>query len=120
MKRVYVSTILATLAVAATACKKDKGPEKKQPTPEDPVKVVAPTADEARAFLAEVDKGLREVWVKRDLADWERSTNITPETEAAAAKASEEAMAYLTRSIKGAQKFAPVMDQLDDATRRQF
>ena len=58
-----------------------------------------PTAAEAKAFIAEVDKGLREVWTVRDTADWERSTNITPETEARAATTAEAATAYLTKKI---------------------
>ncbi|KAB2907528.1 MAG: M2 family metallopeptidase [Kofleriaceae bacterium] len=117
MKRVYVS---AVLVLAAAGCKKDKGKEPPPTKADDAAVTAAPTPEEATAFMAEIDKGLRAAWTRRDLADWERSTNITPETEAAAAKASEEAMAYLTRSIKEAQKFTPVLGQLDEATRRQF
>jgi peptidyl-dipeptidase A len=121
MLRTKFGTIVVVAALAATGCKKDQGTDDKKTPPSDVVKEpTAPTPDEAKAFLADFDKGLRAAWTKRDLADWDRSTNITPETEAAAAKASEEAMAYLTRQIKAAQRFAPIVEQLDEASRRQF
>ena len=117
--------------LAITACNnKQKSEKSKDPAPEPPVAAnldaaaapapAGPTADEARAFVAEVDAGLRAAWTKRDLADWARATNITAETEAAAAKASEEAMAYLTDAIRRAQKFTPAMASYDEATRRQL
>ena len=91
-----------TLALAPTlvACKSKKsdapsgggtgttaGTGTAQPTPPPS----GPTAAEAKAFIADVDKGLRQVWTVRDTADWERSTNITPETEARAAMTAEAA-----------------------------
>jgi len=79
-----------------------------------------PTAAEAKAFIAEVDKGLREVWTVRDTADWERSTNITPETEARAAMTAEAATAYLTKQIAAAKKFEGVVAQLSPDEQRQF
>lgn len=79
-----------------------------------------PTVDEAKEFLAKFDQGLRDVWTARDLADWQRSIDITPEHEAEAARTNELAMAYLTKQITASRRFDPVLDQLDDAARRQF
>lgn len=94
------------------------------PPPDESVAPPAPTAavtpEAARAFVAEVDRGLRAVWTRRALTDWDRATNITPATEAAAAAASEEAMAYVTRAIVESRRFAPILDALDGSTRRQL
>ena len=119
-----------TLALAPTlvACKSKKSDAPNgggtgtaagtaQPTPPPPS---GPTAAEAKAFIADVDKGLREVWTVRDTADWERSTNITPETEARAATTAEAATAYLTKKIGEAKKFEQVVAQLTPDEQRQF
>ncbi len=82
-----------------------------------PAKTV-PTPEEARAFVATVDKGLREHWVAGAKAEWAKATNITPETEAAAAKANAATMAYETKVIQEATKFAGV--QADPDTARQI
>lgn len=122
-----------TLALAPTlvACKSKKsdapsggtgtgtaaGTGTAQPTPPPPA---GPTAAEAKAFIADVDKGLREVWTVRDTADWERATNITPETEARAATTAEAATAYLTKKIGEAKQFEKVIGQLTPDEQRQF
>jgi peptidyl-dipeptidase A len=124
MKRVPLIALL--LVFAACDTKPKKGKDETPQTPPSPVSATdaaaanVPTPDEAKAFLVEVDRGLRASWTKRDTADWDRQTNITPETEKAAATANEESMAYLTRAIKDAQKFAPIVETLDPASRRQF
>ena len=112
----------ALLALSTAACKQPAV----KPTPPDPGEgtgsgsAAAPTVEEAKAFLAATDRGLREAWTKRDLADWERSTNITEATEAEAARTAEAAMAFQTQAIRDARRFEPVLDQLDEASRRQF
>lgn len=123
MKRIVL------FALVLAACNnKPKSDKQKEPDPA-PVAVAdaaaapvptGPTAEEAKAFIAEIDTGLRAAWTKQQLADWDRSTNITPETEAAAAKASEEAMAYLTGAIVRARPFMANLDRYDEATRRQL
>ena len=80
----------------------------------------APTLREAEEFIAEVDEGLRAAWTKRDLADWNRQTNITEANEAEAAKANEAAMNYLTEQIARSRRFDPVIDMLDEGKKRQF
>jgi len=120
------SALIALLAATAACDNKPKADKAPPATP--PVAAAtdaapaapSPLVAEAKAFVAEVDQGLRAAWTKRDLADWARSTDITPATEAEAAKTNEAAMAYLTDAIRRAQKFTPVLDQLDEATRRQL
>ena len=41
-----------------------------------------PTVEEAKAFVAEVDRELRRLWVNQSKAEWAKQTNITDETEA--------------------------------------
>jgi len=64
-----------------------------------------PTDEEARAFVAEVDAELRKYWVAGATAEWAKATNITDETEKAAAATNAATMAYETKAIKAATKF---------------
>ena len=124
MKRT-IAILALGLAPALVACKGNKskpapstgsgtGTGTAAPTP------TGPTAEQARAFIAEVDKGLREVWTVSATADWERATNITPETEARAAATAEAATAYLTKKIGEAKPYAGVIAQLTPDEQRQF
>jgi peptidyl-dipeptidase A len=76
----------------------DKGPKGESAT--------KPSDEEAKQFIAGVDAELRKLWTKSAEAEWAKQTNITDETEAAAAAASAEVMAYETKAIKDARKFA--------------
>ncbi|RMG96196.1 MAG: peptidase M2 family protein [Deltaproteobacteria bacterium] len=121
-------TILA-LALAVGACGGDK---KTAGEGKDPVDAKAQAADtkpdpervklveEAKAFVSEVDANLRKLWVAASKAEWEKSTNITDETEAKAAEANAAVMAYETEAISKSAKFRPVLDALDPSTRRQI
>ncbi|MBK9035027.1 MAG: M2 family metallopeptidase [Myxococcales bacterium] len=121
MRTRTLAVIALALAPSLLACKsKSKPPAPTNGTGTRTATPVGPTVEEAQAFIADVDKGLREVWTVRDTADWERSTNITPETEARAALTAEAATAYLTRKIGEAKKFEGVVGKLDPATQRQF
>jgi peptidyl-dipeptidase A len=64
-----------------------------------------PTDEEAKKFVAEVDAELRRLWVEGAKAEWAKATNITDETEAAAATANAATMAYETKAIQAATKF---------------
>ncbi len=79
-----------------------------------------PTAAEAKAFVTQVDKDLRRLLVNQSKADWAKQTNITTETEAAAAVANSEYLSYSTKSIQEAARFLPILDQLDADTHRQI
>ena len=67
------------------------------------------TAEDAEAFIKTVDADMRRLVVAQSQAEWAKQTNITPETEAAAAKAGEAAMNWITGAIKRAQWFEPLL-----------
>ncbi len=118
-----LTPLLAACVFALAACPSSKPPAKPpvvDPDAGKPKPPPPPTAAEAQKFIADTDAGLREVWTTRDVADWNRQTNITDDTEAEAARTAVAAMAYLTKQIAASRRFDPVLDQLDDATRRQF
>ena len=74
----------------------------------------------AQAFVKEMDADLRRLYVNASVAAWANETDITPEHEAAAAKAGAEQAKGITRWIKASLEFEPVLDRLDDVTRRQL
>jgi len=80
---------------------------------------VAPTAEDARTFVARADMRLREAWVERDEADWAYLTDITDENEAKSAKANEKAMGVLSDLVKESRLVQDAPD-LDEATARQL
>jgi peptidyl-dipeptidase A len=65
----------------------------------------APTVEDARKFLGDVDKELRRIWTASSRASWVNQTFITDDTDALSASAEEENMAYLGRVIKEATRF---------------
>jgi peptidyl-dipeptidase A len=75
-------------------------------------------SDPAHDFVVEADAKLRALWIEAETKAWEQATNITPETEKAAAEAHEKVMAYLNEAIPAAAKFDGV--QTDPDTRRQL
>jgi len=79
-----------------------------------------PTADEAKEFTKRVDAELRKRYVAQSEAEWAKQTNITTETEAAAAKAGAEVMTYITKAIKESRRFDPILKSLDADTQRQI
>jgi peptidyl-dipeptidase A len=76
--------------------------------------------NEAKAFVKEMDADLRTLVVNASVAAWANETDITPEHEAAAAKAGAEQAKGITRWIKASRKFDAVRDKLDETTRRQL
>jgi peptidyl-dipeptidase A len=97
-------TAKATKADAKKDAKSDaKKDAKAEAKTAEPPKA-PPTDEEAKAFVAEVDKELRRLYVQGAKAEWEKATNITDATEAAAAKANAETMAYETKAIQQAAK----------------
>ena len=74
----------------------------------------------ARPFVADVNKELRKLYVDLLAAEWANQTDITPEHQAAAAKANEQMAKGITRLIKESRKFDPVYAKLDADTQRQL
>ena len=86
MKKFAFSVSLAALALAgcATTTNREVGP---LPTAQDgpPVASAQPTADDARAFIANVEKELFDLSVISGRAQWVNATYITDDTDALAA-----------------------------------
>lgn len=76
------------------------------------------TPEEAKAFVDEVDQGLRKVWTASEQAEWTLATDITDEHEAAAAKASEAVMQYVSEIIPKTTRFDGL--ELDADTARKI
>jgi len=102
---------LPLLSLLALSCTKPAAPA--APPSAD---AVAP--DEAKLFVDEVDAELRTLWVTAETAAWEQATNITPETEKAAAAAQEKVMEFLGGAIAKAATFDDA--ETDPDTRRQL
>ncbi len=83
-----------------------------------PAPPAAATEADARAFLAEVDRDLRRLWVARDRAGWVNQNFITDDTEALAAVGEEATAAYVTEAIQKARRFDGL--QLEPSLARQL
>ncbi len=79
-----------------------------------------PTPADAERFVRDADTQLRRLWVAQNRAEWAKQTNITAATERAAAKAGAAAMSWITRAIKSARRFDPLLHTLDPAVARQL
>ena len=75
---------------------------------------------EAKQFVADLDPKVRKVSVDASVAQWANETDLTPEHEALTAKASEIASVEITKLVKTARKFDPILDKLDADSRRQL
>jgi peptidyl-dipeptidase A len=124
--------LLSALLLAASCGHPSKPPEPAappNPTEAEPApeKVERPPASgddaliaEARKFVAETDATVRKLSVDASLAAWANETDLTDEHEKATAKASEILSVEITRLVKQARKFEPVLGKLDADTRRQL
>ena len=119
MRKLILFVLILTAACnKSTPAPPDPAPEKveKQPKPDPDAALVA----EAKKFVADADPVLRKLNVEASLAQWANATDLTPEHEAAAAKAGEVLSVESTKMVKTARKFEPVMAKLDPDTRRQL
>ncbi len=91
-----------------------------QPAPPPAADNDAALIAEAKQFVANNDKELRKLYTDAATADWANQTDITPEHEAAAAKAGEIASVGVTKMIKAARKYDAVLNKLDPETKRQL
>src|SRR5699024_6994533 len=78
----------------------------------------APTAAEAKAFVAKAEKELYDVGLTAGKAEWVYETYITPDTSELTAKAGAEQTEVATRYAKQAARFDHV--KVDDVTRRKL
>ncbi|TMQ17920.1 MAG: M2 family metallopeptidase [Deltaproteobacteria bacterium] len=103
--------LLPSVLILAASC----GHPSRPAEPADPALVA-----EARQFVAELDRTVRQLTVDASLASWANETDLTPEHEAATARASEAQSVEITKLVKAARKFDPILGQLDPDTRRQL
>ena len=75
---------------------------------------------EAKQFVVDADKQLRQVLVAASEAEWANQTDITDDHEAAAAKANGTQNDTIAKLIKQARKYETVLAKLDASTRRQL
>jgi peptidyl-dipeptidase A len=113
-----------TLAVAA-ACGGSPPPAAPCPVCPPPITAVtppaapAPTAEDAKRFIEQVDKDLRRLWIARDRAGWVNQNFITDDTEALASAGEEATAAYVTDAIQKAHRFDGVQG-IEPAIQRQL
>lgn len=84
-----------------------------------PAVAAAPTPEDARRFIEQVDKDLRRLWVARDRAGWVNQNFITDDTEALAAAGEEATAVYVMDAIQKGRRFDG-MKGLDPAVSRQL
>jgi peptidyl-dipeptidase A len=80
----------------------------------------APTAEEARAFIDEVETQLRRLWVARDRASWVNENFITDDTEALAADAEDATAGYVGEAIRRSRRFEAIRTALPPDVRRKL
>jgi peptidyl-dipeptidase A len=115
MRSGTISLLLLALGIGSglVSCTKEKAATK------DRGKAASdPRIDEATVFVTGANKELRALWVDSETRSWEQATNITDETQKAAAAAHEKVMAYLGEAIPAAAKLDDV--EVDADTRRQL
>ena len=83
-----------------------------------PAVAAAPTPEDAKKFLEQVDKDLRKLWVARDRAGWVNQNFITDDTEALSASGEEATAAYITEAITKARRFDGVKGLDADVARQ--
>ncbi|MFO0619488.1 MAG: M2 family metallopeptidase [Polyangiaceae bacterium] len=79
-----------------------------------------PTAEEAKAFILDVNAGYEKVASQEQRAGWINENFITDDTDALAGDASEATMAYLSAKIKESVRYLPVLKELPPDLQRQF
>jgi peptidyl-dipeptidase A len=104
--------LTAAIAVALTAC---HNADTSATAPA--ANATAPSANEADAFIAGVNRQMRDFYVESVAADWIGSTYINQDSEIVSAKASERSLTRLKQNIDNAARFAGVAG-LSKATAR--
>ena len=92
------------------------GPTAMPPPPADDTALI----NEAKQFVADADATLRKLYIDASVTDWANQTDITPEHEAAAAKAAEVMANGITKLIKASRKYERVANKLPPDAQRQL
>ncbi|HEY8088468.1 MAG TPA: M2 family metallopeptidase, partial [Polyangiaceae bacterium] len=80
----------------------------------------APTIEEARAFVDDVEAHLRTLWPARDQALWVNATYVTDDTGALASAAEEAASAYVAEAIVRSRRFDALRGRLPPDVARKL
>ncbi len=80
----------------------------------------APTVEEARAFMDDVEKQLRPLWIARDRAGWVNENFITDDTEALAAAAEDITAGYTGEAIRRSRRFDAIRAAMPPDLARKF
>jgi peptidyl-dipeptidase A len=80
----------------------------------------APTAEQARAFIDEVETQLRRLWVARDRANWVNENFITDDTDALAAAGEEATAGYVAEAITRSKRFDAIRGALPSDVARKL
>ncbi|MBP9114371.1 MAG: M2 family metallopeptidase, partial [Polyangiaceae bacterium] len=130
MKRTLLSLFPVSMALYATACGGGNSDVKcppavmLAPAPDAPkpptAEKGAPSVDEAKKFIEQVEADLKKLWVARDQAAWVQNTYITDDTDAVGARAEEATSEYVTKAIKAAERFRGVKMPEDIARKFYF
>jgi len=78
----------------------------------------APTVEEAKRFLVEMDRDLLALWIKQERMRWVLATFLTEDTNILSSKVDEEVMEYVGRKAAEANRFDKV--KLPAELRRQL
>lgn len=116
------TTLVIALFLAVACSKKKEPPPAPPPTPAvDPDKAKNDALiAEAKQYVKDADPKLRKLLVDASVAEWANETDITKDHEAATAKAGEIQSVEITKMVKEARKFDPILDKLDPDTKRQL
>lgn len=123
-----VSSLAPLVVVALAGACGGEAPPPAAPCPRCPItpltastgaQAPAPaTPEDAKAFVAQIDKELRRLWVARDRAGWVNQNFITDDTEALAASGEEATSGFVAEAIQKAKRFDGL--KLDPETQRQI
>ncbi len=91
-----------------------------EPAPKNMTPPVDPRIAQASAFLTRVDGELRKVFVAGSLAEWAYETDITDAHEAAASAANNEQNIAITRLVKEARTYEPIIGKLSPIEQREL
>jgi peptidyl-dipeptidase A len=115
-----------TLALALAACDPNGTNEPSgvsagtsgQAQTAEPARSGRATPEEAKAFVARINKDLHKLWSDWQRAEWVKDTYIIEDSEMLAARGQEAVMAYASQAIKESARFDGL--KLDPDTERQL
>jgi len=117
---VRARSLVSALLAAALSCGGEPAPSICPRIPPPPplapsqgdASAPAPTVEEARGFLQDVEENLRRLWVARDRAGWVSENFITDDTDALAAAGEEATAGYVADAIARSRRYDAIRGEL--------